>query len=268
MRKKNNEIEISESRKQYLRKSKINKIKIISTQILIIIAFIGLWEIMARLGKIDSFITSQPSRILKTFANLSSNNLLEHLKITCIETLVGFSLGSIMGTIIAMILWWFPFASKVSEPFLVILNSLPKIALGPVIIIWVGAGTPAIIVMALAISLIVTILDILNGFVNTDKEKIKMAKTFNANRWQILSKIIIPANMQTFFNTLKVNIGLSLVGVISGEFLVSKGGLGYLIVYGGQVFQLDLVMTSVIILAVVAAIMYESIVLLEKIIVK
>ena len=158
--------------------------------------------------------------------------------------------------------------SKVSEPFLIVLSSLPKIALGPIIIIWVGAGMPAIIVMALAISLIVTILDLLNGFLNTDKEKIKMAQTFKASRFQVLTKIIIPANLKTFFNTLKVNIGLSLVGVISGEFLVSKGGLGYLIVYGGQVFQLDLVMTSVIILAVLAAIMYESIVLLEKLLLK
>lgn len=123
---------------------------------------------------------------------------------------------------------------------------------------------PAIIVMALAIALIVTILEILNGFLYTDKEKIKMAKTFNANKIQILTKIVIPSNIPTFFNSLKVNIGLSLVGVISGEFLVSKGGLGYLIVYGGQVFQLDLVMTSVIILAVVAAIMYQSIVFLER----
>ena len=123
---------------------------------------------------------------------------------------------------------------------------------------------PAIIVMALAISLIVTILEVLNGFLHTEEEKIKMAKTFNANKLQILTKIVIPSNIPTFFNSLKVNIGLSLVGVISGEFLVSKGGLGYLIVYGGQVFQLDLVMTSVIILAVVAALMYESIVLVEK----
>ena len=245
--------EVSTSRRKYLKDIRLKKIKIIFTQVMIVVVLIGLWEMMARLGKIDNFITSQPSRIVKTFANLSSNNLLEHLKITCIETLVGFTLGSLMGTIIAMILWWFPFISKVSEPFLVILNSLPKVALGPIIIIWVGAGMPAIIV---------------TGFINTDKEKIKMAQTFNANRWQILTKIIIPANLQTFFNTLKVNIGLSLVGVISGEFLVSKGGLGYLIVYGGQVFQLDLVMTSVIILAVVAAIMYESIVLLEKIVIK
>ena len=255
---------LSEERKKYLKKIKIRKVEILITQIAIVIIFITLWEVLANAGKIDSFITSQPSRILQTFLNLSSNDLLEHLKITCIETLVGFGLGSILGFIIAIILWWSPFISKVSEPFLVILNSLPKVALGPVIIIWVGAGMPAIIVMALAISLIVTILDILNGFINTDKEKIKMAKTFNANKFQILTKIIIPSNIPTFFNTLKVNIGLSLVGVISGEFLISKGGLGYLIVYGGQVFQLDLVMTSVIILAIVAGVMYESIVLLEK----
>jgi len=255
---------ISKDRQRYLKKVKLRKIEILATQIIIVIAFIALWEILAQTGKIDSFIMSQPSRIVKTFMNLSSNDLLEHLKITCTETFIGFFLGTIAGAIIAIILWWSSFISKVSEPFLVVLNSLPKIALGPVIIIWVGAGMPAIIVMALSISLIVTILEILNGFLHTDEEKIKMAKTFNANKMQILTKIVIPSNIPTFFNTLKVNIGLSLVGVISGEFLVSKGGLGYLIVYGGQVFQLDLVMTSVIILAVVAALMYESIVLLEK----
>ena len=139
---------------------------------------------------------------------------------------------------------------------------------GPVIIIWVGAGTPAIIVMAVAISLVVTILENLNGFLKTDKEVIKMAKTFNASKLQVLTKIIIPANISTFINSLKVNIGLSLVGVISGEFFVSKAGLGYLIVYGGQVFKLDLVMTSVIILGIVAGIMYEAVILLEKFILK
>ena len=143
-----------------------------------------------------------------------------------------------------------------------------KLHFGPVIIIWVGAGTPAIIVMAVAISLVVTILENLNGFLKTDKEVIKMAKTFNASKLQVLTKIIIPANISTFINSLKVNIGLSLVGVISGEFLVSKAGLGYLIVYGGQVFKLDLVMTSVIILGIVAGIMYEAVILLEKFILK
>ena len=221
MQKKNNSIE----RKQYLKKKAITKVSILLTQITIVILFIALWEILANKGIIDSFITSQPSRMFKTFMNLSQNGLLKHLGVTCYETIVGFLSGAILGVIIAIILWWSKFLSKVAEPFLVVLNSLPKIALGPVIIIWVGAGTSAIIVMALAISLIVTILEILNGFLNTEEEKIKMARTFNASKFQILTKIVIPANISTFINSLKVNIGLSLVGVISGEFLVSKAGL-------------------------------------------
>ena len=145
MKQKNNNENISKDRKKYIRKIKIRKLEILFTQITIIIAFITLWEILADKGKIDSFIMSQPSRILKTFLNLTSNNLLEHLKTTIIETFLGFSIGVILGFIIAIILWWSPFISKVSEPFLVVLNSLPKIALGPVIIIWVGAGMSAII---------------------------------------------------------------------------------------------------------------------------
>ena len=257
---------ISEDRRIYLRKQRRNKIAILTVQILILVGFIAIWEILANFGIIDSFIASQPSRIVKTFFNLSQNDLLTHLGVTCFETMIGFGLGAILGVLLAIILWWSKFLAKVSDPYLVILNSLPKIALGPVIIIWVGAGMGAIIVMALAISLIVTVLEILNGFLNTDPELLKMAKTFHATKLQILTKIVIPANISTFINSLKVNIGLSLVGVISGEFLVSKAGLGYLIVYGGQVFQLDLVMTSVIILSVVAAIMYQGVVMLGKIV--
>lgn len=259
---------ISKDRRVYLRKQKMNKVAILTVQILLVVGFIALWEILANLGIIDSFIASQPSRILKTFMNLSNNDLLTHLGVTCFETIVGFGLGAVLGVFIAIILWWSNFLSKVADPFLVVLNSLPKIALGPVIIIWVGAGMGAIIVMALAISLIVTVLEILNGFLNTDKELLKMAKTFNASKMQVLTKIVIPANISTFINSLKVNIGLSLVGVISGEFLVSKAGLGYLIVYGCQVFQLDLVMTSVIILSIVAAIMYQGVVILGKLVQK
>ena len=259
---------MSDERKQYLRKIRIEKVLVLGSQILVLVAFLGLWEFAANKGLIDSFITSSPSRIFKTFANFSSNDLLMHTKVTCYETIVGFILGTVMGIIIAIILWWSKFISKVVDPYLVVLNSLPKVALGPIIIIWVGAGTKAIIVMAIAISLIVTILDILNGFLNTDKEVIKMAKTFNASKFQILTKIVIPANISTFINSLKISIGLSLVGVISGEFLISKAGLGYLITYGGQVFKLDLVMSSVIILGIVAGLMYLAVTLLEKIILK
>lgn len=221
MHKKN----ISDDRKKYLRKKHIKKISILITQISILIAFIALWEIAANKGLIDSFIMSKPSKILRTFINLSSNDLLMHIRVTCSETLIGFLLGTAIGIAIAILLWWSDFFSKVSEPYLVVLNSLPKVALGPVIIIWVGAGTPAIITMAIAISLVVTILDILNGFLETDKEKIKMARTFNCTKLQLLTKIIIPANVSNFINSLKINIGLSMVGVITGEFLVSKAGL-------------------------------------------
>ena len=259
---------ISQDRKRYLKKIRIKKITVLITQMLILIAFIALWEILAETKVINGFITSSPSRIFETFLNVKDNNLMMHLWVTAYETIIGFLAGTILGIIIAIAIWWSEFLSKVLEPFLVVLNSLPKTALGPIIIIWVGAGTPAIIVMAIAISLIVTVLDISNGFVNTDKEKIKMAKSFNATKRQLLTKIVIPSNITTFINTLKVNIGLSLVGVITGEFLVSKAGLGYLIVYGGQVFQLDLVMTSVIILGILAAIMYQSVIILEKFILR
>ena len=259
---------ISQERKQYLRNKQKRTICVLITQLAILIGFLALWEILADMKIIDSFIMSQPSRIWETLTNLGSNDLLMHIKVTVYETIVGFGLGTLLGIIIAIILWWSKFLSKVLEPYLVVLNSLPKVALGPVIIIWVGAGTPAIIVMAVAISLVVTILENLNGFIETDKDLIKMAKTFKTNKFQILTKIVIPANISTFINSLKVNIGLSLVGVISGEFLVSKAGLGYLIVYGGQVFKLDLVMASVIILGVVAGLMYLAVLLLEKIILK
>ena len=261
-------IELSSDRKKYLRKVNLKRFSIFLTQIIILFVFVIAWEMLARCEIIDSFITSQPSRILETFMNLSSNDLVHHLCVTLFETIVGFFLGTLFGIFIAIILWLSPFLSKVFEPFLVVLNSLPKVALGPIIIIWVGAGTQSIIVMAIAISLIVTILENLNGFVHTDTDKIKMAYAFKANKFQILTKIVIPANIPTFINSLKINIGLSLVGVISGEFLVSKAGLGYLIVYGGQVFQLDLVMTSVILLGIMAAIMYEIIVILEKMVLK
>ncbi len=216
---------ISNDRKKYLRKLKKDKISVIVVQIALVLGLIILWEVLANAKIIDSFIMSQPSRIWETLVNLSSNGLLTHIGITCFETIVGFLSGAVLGIIIAIILWWSNFLSKVFDPFLVILNSLPKTALGPVIIVWVGSGMPAIIVMGLAISLIVTILEISNGFKNTDKEKIKMAKSFNSTKWQVLTKIVIPANISTFFNSLKINIGLSLVGVITGEFLVSKGGL-------------------------------------------
>lgn len=262
-------INISSEHREYLKKIRLKKTAILLTQVLIIIAFFIAWELAANLKLIDAFITSQPSRLVKTFINLyREGKLFYHIGITCLETVVGFIAGTLAGTVAAVIFWWSEFLARVFEPYLVVLNSLPKIALGPIFIVWIGAGPSSIIVMALAISLIVSIMEVLNGFLTVDKDKIKLVRTFGAGRLQILTKVVLPATFPTIISALKINVGLSWVGVIVGEFLVSKAGLGYLIVYGGQVFQLDLVMASVLILAVAAALMYQGVVYLEKLLVK
>ena len=229
-------------------------------------AFLLAWEVAAELSLIDSFIFSQPSRIVRTYLTMGETNLWHHIGVTIGETLAGFLLGAAAGVLLAILLWWSPFVAQVSEPYLVVLNSLPKIALGPVIIILAGAGTRAIVFMALAISLVVTVLEMLSGFRDTDRGALRMARTFGATKGQIFRKVVLPYNIPTLFDSLKVNIGLSLVGVIAGEFLVSRAGLGYLIVYGGQVFRMDLVMASVIILAVTAALLYESVAVAQKLV--
>ena len=254
---------------EFLKQVRLEKLRIRLTQLSILIISFGLWELCARAKIVDPFITSQPSRILKTIWTLYQQGVLfQHIAVTCIETIVGFVLGTLLGTILAIVLWWSEFISKVSEPYLVILNSLPKIALGPIFIVWIGAGPAAIIVMTLAISLIVTILEVLNGFLSIDKDMIKLVQTFGGTKFQVLTKVLLPATLPNIINALKINVGLSWVGVIVGEFLVSKAGLGYLIVYGGQVFKLDLVMTSVLILGIAAALMYQGVVYLEKLLVK
>lgn len=254
---------LSPERALYLRQNKRTERRIHLWRWGILAALLLLWEGAARLGWIDSFIFSQPSRILRTYGSLAGGDLLYHLRVTVGETLAGFLLGAAAGVLLAILLWWSPLVSRISEPYLVVLNSLPKIALGPVIIILAGAGTRAIVFMALAISLVVTVLEMLSGFRDTDPGALRMARTFGATKRQIFCKIVLPYNVPTLFDSLKVNIGLSLVGVIAGEFLVSRAGLGYLIVYGGQVFKMDLVMASVILLAVVAALLYEAVVLLQ-----
>ncbi|MCO5386424.1 ABC transporter permease [Desulfosporosinus sp.] len=260
---------ISPEHKDYLHRVRMEKIFVRVIQLLIFCTALLLWEICANAKIVDPFITSQPSRVLKTMIRLYVDGVLfQHIGITCLEAIVGFVLGTVLGTLIAIMLWWSEFLCKVLEPYLVVLNSLPKIALGPVFIVWIGAGPAAIIVMTLAISLIVTVLEVLNGFLTIDQEKIKLVQTFGGTKFQVLTKVLLPASYPTFINALKINVGLSWVGVIVGEFLVSKAGLGYLIVYGGQVFKLDLVMTSVIILGVAATVMYQGVVYLEKMLVK
>jgi ABC-type nitrate/sulfonate/bicarbonate transport system, permease component len=256
----------SEQRLVYLRARSRRKKAITFLQMFLLIFLFGMWELSAQMGWINAFIFSSPSRMIATLSNLQqSGDLWLHIGTSCYETVVGFTLGTILGTVVAILLWCSDFVSRVLEPYLVVLNALPKTALGPIFIVWIGAGTGSIIVMTLAISIIVTILNMHMGFLSTDREKIQLMRTFDASRWQILWMLVFPANYETLFNTLKVNVGLSWVGVITGEFLVSKAGLGYLIVYGSQVFNMDLVMASVLILAAAAVVMYQSVLWFEKV---
>ncbi len=251
---------MSNEHKKYLRKLKLNKLLISITQISIFIFFIIIWQFLASHNYINSFITSSPSKILSTISKLYvENNLFIHIWITIKETIISFMITTLLSIIISIILYESVFLSKVIDPYLTILNSLPKVALGPIIIIWIGANQNGIITMAILISIIVSIQTIYNGFVNTDKLKIKLLKTFNATKKDILFNVVIPSNKSTIINTLKINISMCLIGVIMGEFLTSKAGIGYLILYGSQVFNLDLVMTGIFLLTIISIVMYKII---------
>ncbi len=255
---------ISLEHSKYLKEAKKRKRAILIAQITILILLLGLWELAARLNWIDAFLTSYPSQIWKLFLQYSKNgDLFYHVVISVFETIIGFLAGTLLGILIAIGLWWSDFWAKVLDPYLVILNSLPKTALAPIIIIWVGAGYSGIIVTAITISIVITIMNMFVSFTSVDKDKIRLIETFGGTKFQILKKVVLPYSIPTMISTLKVNIGLSWVGVIVGEFLVSKAGIGYLIVYGGQVFKLDLVMMSVFILAFISALMYKGIAILE-----
>lgn len=256
---------ISSEHKNYLMSIQRRKRNIVITQIGIFVIALILWEIAAQFKWIDTFLTSYPSQIWKLFLTyVKQGNLFHHVGISVFETVVGFLAGTILGILIAIGLWWSDFLAKVLDPYLVVLNSLPKTALAPIIIIWVGAGYSGIIVTAITVSIVVTIMNMFSSFISVDKDQIKLLHTFDASKFQILNKIVLPHSIPALMSTLKINIGLSWVGVIVGEFLVSKAGIGYLIVYGGQVFKLDIVMMSVFILAIISALMYKMISLLEN----
>lgn len=259
----------SNEHKRFIRKNKKENVIVWIFRFLILSLAIILWELLAKYEVIDSFISSSPSRIAKTIKNLFvENNLIHHIFITLYETIAGFLIAVILGYIIALLLWWSERLRRILEPYIVVLNSLPKIALGPIIIVWFGSGSKAIIFMAVLIGIIVAIITMLNGFLATDKNKITLLKTMGATKFQILLKLVIPGSLPTFISMLKISVGMAWIGSIMGEYLVSRAGLGYLIVYGGQVFKLDLVMASTVVLCILATLMYALVALLEKIIVK
>ncbi len=244
----------------YLKRKKKVKYIIYLSQVLLIVLTIFLWQYLSDKNIINSFILSSPKRIILSLINLyKHNNLFIHITTTIYEVIISFIITSILSLLISILLYYFKILSKILEPFLTLLNSIPKVALGPLIIICFGNSFKSIIIMGILISIIVSIQNIYTGFKQTDKTKIKLLRTFNASNKDIIYYLIIPSNKSIILNTLKINISMCLIGVITGEFLTSKQGIGYLILYGMQVFNLDLVMSGLFILIIISLVFYELI---------
>ena len=249
----------------YLSSIRKKSILVYVSRMAILLLFLLVWELSAMLEWVNPFITSSPSRVLRAVADLyQSGDLFLHVGVTLKETLIGFAIAVVLGYAIALLLWWSEGIRRVLEPYFVVLNALPKIALGPLIIIWFGTGEKAIVTITVLIGLIVAILNMLSGFLSTDENKLLLLRSMGAKKWQILVKLVVPSSLPSFVSMLKINVGMAWIGSIMGEYIVSKAGIGYLIVYGGQVFKLDLVMASVILLCILAATMYALISLFEK----
>lgn len=251
--------------KLFLKKQKRLERLILFTQLFIVFFFLILWQFLADKNLINTFITSSPKMVLETILKLiREDNLFYHIWVTIYETVISFSCGTILGIVIASIMWWNPFIRKVMDPYLTVLNSLPKVALGPIIIVWCGAQIKSIILMALFISVIVMIMTVIESFENVDSNKLKLMQVLGAKKRQIFFMLVLPSSKKTIISALKICVSMSLIGVIMGEFLVSKAGVGYLIMYGSQVFNLNLVVTGIFILAVLSWIMYSVIYHIEK----
>lgn len=260
---------MSLEQKNYLKSIKKKKILVTISQISLLIIFIVTWELLARFGIINTFIFSSPSQIINTLIGLyRDDNLFKHIYTTSMEVIISFGLSTIIGFIIALIFYVTPTLKKILDPFITMINSMPKVALGPLIIIWMGANVKSIIFMALLINLIVTFITIHNGMISTDPDKIKLFKVFGANKLDVIFKLIVPSSRNEIISALKLNISMSLIGVIMGEFLSCKQGIGYLILYGTQVFNLSLVMCGIFILLLLSFIFYETINYIDKKLVK
>lgn len=257
--------EPSKDQKDYLLHIKRRKHRILFFQCFLFLLFIFSWEFFTWSGSINPFIFSSPSRIFTTFITMAGDgSIFYHTGVTLMETFLSFLLVNILGLLFAVLLWWNEMAAKISDPYLVVLNSLPKTALAPVFIVWLGNNMKTIIVAAVSVAVFGTTITLYHHFQETEPDKIKLVRTFGGTKKDILKKVILPSSLPALLSLMKVNIGLSLVGVIIGEFLAAKAGLGYLIIYGEQVFKLDYVLLSIVILCVVATGLYALLSVAER----
>ena len=253
------------AQQEFIAKEKLHKQQVAVCRVMLLVLLLALWELCARLGFINDFIFSSPSRIFHCFAAMMMDgSIFVHIGITVLETVASFFLVVTIGILFAVILWASRSVSEVLDPYLVMLNSLPKSALAPILIVWLGNNVKTIIVAAVSVAVFGSILTLHTGFKQMDPDKIKLIYALGGRKKDVLLKVLIPGSVPLIISNMKVNIGLCLVGVIIGEFLAANKGLGYLIIYGSQVFKMDMVVMSIVILCIVSAILYQGIAILEK----
>lgn len=255
----------TKAQQEFIEREQMHKKKVAVWRMMLLVLLLAMWELCTRLGMMDAFIFSSPSRVLLCFWRMvRDKSIFGHIGITLMETLVSFLIVTAAGTAAAVALWFSRSASEILEPYLVMLNSLPKSALAPMLIVWLGNHVYTIVAAAVSVALFGSILTLHTGFQSVDPEKIKLIYSLGGSRRDVLSKVLLPGSVLMLISNMKVNIGLCLVGVIIGEFLAAQKGLGYLIIYGSQVFQLDLVMTSIVLLCLFSTVLYKGIGWLEK----
>ena len=258
-------MQISPAQRKFLQKIRHEKYLITLSRILLFLGFLILWEVSARKGWIDSFIFSSPFEIWTTFFSMiKDQSLLSHIGVTVMETLVSFTFVVILGIGTAVFLWACPKLSLVLEPYLVTLNSLPKSALAPLLIVWLGANVKTIIVAGMSVAIFGSVINLYTGFREADPEKLKLIRTLGGTKKDELTKIVLPSSVPLILSVMKVNIGLCLVGVIIGEFIGARRGLGYLIIYSSQTFRLSTMLMSIIILCVIAMVLYAVLNFIEE----
>ena len=256
---------ISKAQLLYLRRQRARRAAVLAARILLLAGFLSLWEYCAGRGIIDSFIFSSPSKIALCFAGMARDgSIFRHMWVTLLETVTSFLLVTAVSMLAAVILWLCPRLSEVLDPYMVVLNSLPKSALAPLLIVWLGARTRTIIVAGMSVAVFGSILTLYTAFCGVDPEKLKLIRTLRGTRIQALTKAVIPSSIPALVSTMKVNIGLCLVGVVIGEFLAAREGLGYLIIYASQTFKLDWLIMSILLLCIMALLLYALIGLAER----
>ena len=257
--------ELSQGQKAYLQQHRKHLRIVRISRILILLSFLFVWEFTANVGIIDSFIFSSPSKIALCFWGMVlDHSIFLHTGITLYETILSFLLVTAIGILVAVALWFSPKLSEILDPYLVVLNSLPKSALAPLLIVWLGATKTTIIVAGMSVAIFGSILSLYTSFTTVDPGKIKLIYTLQGTRMQALLKVVIPSSIPAIISNMKVNIGLCLVGVIIGEFLAARNGLGYLIIYSSQVFKMDWLLMSIVLLCIMAMFLYTLISLLGK----